>query len=83
LLPERDLVSVDDDDEVAAVDVRRERRLVLAAQQVRRLHSQPAEHDVGRVDDVPLTLDVSGLGAVRTHVVAFSSSSTGVTAVSS
>ena len=40
-------------DEVAAVDVRGEGRLVLAAQQVGGLDREPAEDDVGGVDDVP------------------------------
>ena len=68
LLPDSgDLVGVDDDDEVTGVDVGGEDRLVLAAQQVRGLDRQAAEADVGGVDDVPLTLDVAGLGAVRAH----------------
>ena len=54
-----DLLGVDDDDEVAGVDVRGEGRLVLAAQQGRGLDGEAAEDDVGGVDDVPLALDVS------------------------
>ena len=50
---QRHLAGVDDDDEVTGVDVRRERRLVLAPQQDGDLAGQAAEHDVGRVDDVP------------------------------
>src|SRR4051812_26960967 len=65
---ERHLARVHDDDEVAAVDVRGERGLVLAAQQGRDLHGEASEHHVRGVDDVPLALDVSGLWAVRTHV---------------
>ena len=65
---ERDLLRVDDDDEVTGVHVRGEGRLVLAAQQVRGLDGELAEDDVGGVDDVPLALDVAGLRAVRTHV---------------
>ena len=63
----RDLVGIDDDDEVARVEVGRVVGLVLAAQQDRRLAREPAEHDVGGVDDVPLARDVGGLGLVRAH----------------
>ena len=48
-----DLVGVDDDDEIAPVDVGRECRLVLAAQQVGCSNGESAEHHVGGVDDVP------------------------------
>ena len=64
---ERDLVRIDDDDEVTGVDVRREDRLVLAAQQGGRVAGQAAEDDVRRVNDVLLTLDVAGLGAECAH----------------
>ena len=64
---EGDLLGVDDDDEVTGVHVRGEDRLVLAAQQVRGLDGEAAQDDVGGVDDVPLALDVTGLGAVRAH----------------
>ena len=64
---QRDLLRVDDDDEVTHVHVRGEGRLVLAAQEVRGLDGEPAEDHVGGVDDVPLALDVAGLRAVRTH----------------
>src|SRR5207245_1861137 len=47
--------------------VRREDRLVLPAQQDRGLAGQPPEHDVGSVDDMPLTLDVASLGAKCAH----------------
>ncbi len=62
-----DLAGVDDDDEVTAVDVRSEGRLVLAAQQGGHVAGQAAQDDVGRVDDVPVALDVAGLRGVRTH----------------
>src|SRR6516165_7742124 len=64
---ERNLPGVHHDDEVAGVQVRREDRLVLAAQQRRYLAGQAAEHNVGGIDDVPLTLDVTGLGAESAH----------------
>jgi len=62
-----DLVGVDDDDEVTAVDVGRERRLVLAAQQIGSCHGEPAEPHVGGVDDVPRTRGVTRLRRVRRH----------------
>src|SRR6478752_3555110 len=74
LAGQRDLAGVDDDDEVATVDVRRERRLVLAAQQRRGLGREAAEHDVGGVDDDPVALQVGGLGAERAHGISLRSS---------
>ena len=64
---QRDLAGVDDDDEVAGVDVRRERRLVLAPQERGDVAGEPAEDDVRRVDDVPAPLDLGGLGGVGAH----------------
>src|SRR6266568_3097492 len=64
---QRDLRRVHDDDEVARVDMRREDRLVLAAQQDSRLARQPAEDDVRRIDDMPLSLDIGGLRAESAH----------------
>ncbi|BBJ41749.1 hypothetical protein GCM10017744_046650 [Streptomyces antimycoticus] len=40
---------------------------MLAPQEGGGLSGQTAENNVGGVDDVPLTLDVAGLGAERTH----------------
>ncbi len=62
-----DLVGVDDDDEVATVDIRRECRLVLAAQQIGCRDGEPAEHHVGGVDDVPRARGVTRLRRVRRH----------------
>ena len=62
-----DLVGVDDDDEVAAIDIGRERRLVLAAQQLGCFDGEPAEHHVRGVDDVPRTRGVTRLRRVRRH----------------
>src|SRR5699024_8278619 len=64
---ERDLVGVHDDHEIAGVDVRGERRLVLAAEQTRGLRGEPTEHDISGVDDVPLALNIAGLRGVRTQ----------------
>ena len=68
---EGDLVGVDDDDEVAGVDVRGEGRLVLAAQEDGGLAREAAEHDVGRVDDVPRARDLARLRGVGTHQVSW------------
>jgi hypothetical protein len=64
---QRDLRGVHDDHEVARVHVRREDRLVLAAQQYRCLARQAAENDVRRIDDMPLSLDIGGLRAECAH----------------
>src|SRR5262245_57349743 len=64
-----DLVGVDDDDEVATVDIGRECRLVLAAQQIGSRDGEPAEHHVGGVDDVPRTRGVTRLRRVCRHSV--------------
>ncbi|CAD5956182.1 protein of unknown function [Streptomyces sp. KY75] len=68
------LVGVDDDDEVAHVHVGGVDRLVLTSEEVRSRGGQTAQDDVLSVDDVPLARHISGLGAVRTHFVAFASS---------
>jgi hypothetical protein len=62
-----DLLRVDDDDEVAGVDVRRVLRLVLAAQGVRDAGREPAERLAVGVDDVPAALDLTGLCVVGPH----------------
>src|SRR5205823_12337709 len=62
---------VDEDHATAGVNVRGVDRLVRAAQQPRSLAGEPAQHDVGRVNDMPLPLDLAWLGLVRTHVDAF------------
>ena len=55
---DRDLLGVDDDDEVAGVAVRRVLGLALAAQGVGDLGRQPAEGLALGVDDVPVALAV-------------------------
>jgi hypothetical protein len=62
-----DLGGVDDDDEVATVDVRREGGLVLAAEQRRNGHGEATEHDVGGIDHMPVPGDLARLRAVRRH----------------
>ncbi len=63
----RDLLRVDDDDEVAGVAVRGVLGLALAAQGVGDLGSQPAERLALGVDDVPVALAVRRLGHVGLH----------------
>ncbi len=55
------LLSVDDDDVVTDIEVRRERRLVLAANDSRDLGREPAKRQSLGVDDVPATLDLGSL----------------------
>ena len=54
LAGDRDLLGVDDDDEVAGVDVRRVLRLVLAAQRVGDARRETPEGLALGVDEVPL-----------------------------
>ena len=68
LLPrDRDLLGVDDDDEVAGVDVRRERRLALAAQAVGDHGRETAQGLPLGVDDEPVALNLARFGAVGLH----------------
>src|SRR5581483_170825 len=62
-----DLLRVHHDDEVTRVDVRRELRLALAAERVGDLRRETAESLPLGVDEIPLALDLSGLGAVGLH----------------
>lgn len=61
------LVGIDDDDEVASINVGRECRLVLAAQQLGCFDGEPAKHHVGGIDDVPRTRGVTRLRRVCRH----------------
>src|SRR3712207_6756367 len=65
----RDLLGVDDDHEVARVDVRRVLRLALAAQRVGDLRGEPPEGLARRIDDVPVALGGGRLGDVGLHGV--------------
>ena len=68
LLPrDVDLLRVDDDHEVARVDVRRVRRLALAAQRVGDLRRETAQGLPLGVHDVPVALDLARLGGVGRH----------------
>src|SRR5258708_990528 len=59
-----DLRGVHDDDRITGVEVRRERRLVLAAERRRGLRGETAEHRTVRVDDAPVPLDLADLRAL-------------------
>src|SRR5258708_29014903 len=61
------LFSVEDDDEVTAVGVRGECRLVLAAQQIGCRDGKATEHHVLGVDDVPRPRGVTRLRRVGGH----------------
>src|SRR6266540_820980 len=63
------LFGVDHDDEISAVDVRRERRLVLATQDLRDAAGKAAQRLLGRVDQPPATLDILRLQRVRLHAL--------------
>ena len=54
-----DLLGVDDHDEVAEVHVRCVLRLVLAAQQLRHLRSEPTQRKIAGVDEPPGAIDVA------------------------
>lgn len=62
-----DFIRVDHDDEVAAVDVRGERGLVLAAKDRGDPGGEAPEDLVGCIDDVPVVLDVGRPGDGRAH----------------
>src|SRR5256885_15876648 len=51
-------LGVDDDDEITAVDVRRERRFVLATQDLRDAAGEPAERLSGRIHPPTTALEV-------------------------
>ena len=56
-----DLVDIDHDHVVAAVDVRGEARLVLAAQEIGDDHCEAADDQPLGIDQVPLLLDLGRL----------------------
>ena len=65
---EADLVGVDDDDMVAAVDVRGEARLVLAAQDIGDDRREAANDQPFGVDEMPFLLDLGRFGRLgRLH----------------
>ena len=57
----RDLLGVDDDDEVAGVDVGRVLRLALAAERIGDLGRQPAERLPGSIDESQLRSRLEGV----------------------
>jgi hypothetical protein len=65
------LVRVEDDHEVAGVDVGGIRRLVLALDDVGDAGRESAEHLVGGVDHVPVGLYFARLGHIGAHVSSF------------
>src|SRR6218665_409081 len=55
-------VGIDDNNEVAGVDVVRKDRLVLAAQQRGSVAGESTEHNIGGVNNNPVPLDIRRLG---------------------
>ena len=66
---EHDLIGIDDDYEVAGVDVGGEGGLVLAAEEAGGFDSDLAEDFALGVDHIPLALDFLGLGGKCLHVL--------------
>ena len=64
-----DLVGIDDDNEIAGINVTGERGLVLAAEEACSLNSDLAEDLALGVDHIPLALDFMRLGGKRLHVL--------------
>ena len=62
------LVAVDDNDVIAAIDIGGVVDLLLAAQQNSGLSSDVAQALAGSVEQVPLTLDFSGLYESSSHI---------------
>jgi hypothetical protein len=63
------LIRIDHDDEVAGVNVARENRLVLAAEEACCLNGDLTEDLALGVDHIPLALDFVRLGGKRLHVL--------------
>src|SRR3989475_10283193 len=61
------LLGVDDDDEITAVDVRRERRLVFAPQDLGDAAGPPAQRLARRADQAPATRRVLRLRSIGLH----------------
>ncbi len=66
---QRNLVGIDDDDEVTGINVGGESGLVLASQEACSLDGNLAENLALGVDDIPLALDFMRLGGKRIHVL--------------
>jgi hypothetical protein len=63
-----ELVHVHDHDAIAHIDVRREFRLVLAAQPMRERCREPPQHLVLRIDDVPVVRDFVSFRGKCLHI---------------
>ena len=68
LAGQNSLVAVDDDDEIAAVNIGGIIDLLLAAQQNSSLSSDVAQALAGSVEQIPLALDFSGLDESSAHI---------------
>lgn len=63
------LLGIDDNDEVARVNMRSKLRLVLATENVGSLSGNLAQHLVGGVDNDPLALNLKRLCVIRLHCI--------------
>jgi len=66
---ETNLVGVDDDDVITRINVRREFRLVLAAQTQGNLSREAAKNLVRAIDHIPVALDFKRLGREGLHCI--------------
>ena len=64
-----DLVSIQDDDEIAGVDMGGVLRLVLALENMGGLGSNATQHLVSGVDDEPLARNLLRLCVIRLHCI--------------
>ena len=62
-----DLVGVNHDDEIAGIDVGREKSLFLSAQKVRRLHRDPTQDLIFGIDQPPFAVNFVGFRGKRLH----------------
>jgi hypothetical protein len=70
-------VSVNDDNEIASIDVWRENRLLFASQQVGGPYRDLAQHLVLRIDYPPFAWDFTGFGGKRFHYCGKGTKTTG------
>ena len=63
----RDLLRVDDDDEVTHVHVCCNSGLVLTAEEDGSVRGKATENDIGCINYMPLTINIARLGAKRAH----------------
>src|SRR5947208_1273220 len=77
LSSEPDFFGIDDDDEIACVDMWCKNCLLFATQQISRFHSNSSEYLVAGIDKPPLARDFAGFGRKRFHLWKKSTETTG------